>query len=88
MRIVALAILFVAISVAWADGETYSPGQAINQDFSAIAQPFLRSYCFDCHSGNAPEADLSLEALGSLDETNAAIWKSVWAQVTLQEMPY
>ena len=33
------------------------------------------------------KGNLNLVDLGPLDETNAAIWKSVWAQVSLQEMP-
>ena len=34
-----------------------------------------------------PEGNLSLHDLGPVDEVNAGIWKSIWAQVTLKEMP-
>ena len=41
----------------------------------------------DCHGDAEPEGNLSLHDLGPVDEVNAATWKSVWAQVTLKEMP-
>ncbi|MHC4996667.1 MAG: DUF1588 domain-containing protein [Planctomycetota bacterium] len=41
----------------------------------------------DCHDGPDAKGDLSLFELGPVDETNADIWKAVWAQVTLKEMP-
>ena len=48
---------------------------------------FLAEYCIDCHDDATRKGDLSLEGLGPVDETNAAVWKSIWAQVSLQEMP-
>lgn len=70
-----------------AHGETYTPGEQVNGDFDSFAGPFLANYCADCHGGTFPEGDLSLHDLGPVDEVNAGIWKSVWAQVTLKEMP-
>lgn len=68
-------------------GETYTPGQKIAADFGSFAKPFLANFCVDCHGGADAEANLSLDALGPVDEVNAATWKSVWAQVALKEMP-
>ena len=68
-------------------GDVYSPGQIIEGGFESLAQPFLTSHCVDCHSGTDPEGNLSLEDLGPVDEVNAGTWKSVWAQITLKEMP-
>ena len=70
-----------------ARSEVYTPGQFIDEDFDSFARPFLTSHCVDCHSGSDPEGNLSLEDLGPVDEVNAGTWKSVWAQVTLKEMP-
>ena len=67
--------------------DRYTPNEAIQQPFKGFAQGFLEQYCFDCHDDETTKGNLSLENLGPVDETNAAIWKSVWAQVTLQEMP-
>ena len=71
-----------------AGGETYTPGQKIKKDFKRFARPFLLSYCVDCHSGADPEGNLSLTKSWDLvDEVNSGTWKSIWAQVTLKEMP-
>ncbi len=67
--------------------DRYTPNEAIQQPFKDFAKGFLEQYCFDCHDDETTKGNLSLENLGPVDETNAAIWKSVWAQVTLQEMP-
>ena len=37
-------------------------------------------------SAKLPNIVIDMET-GPVDETNAAVWKSIWAQVTLQEMP-
>ena len=67
--------------------ETYVPGEKPTGDFNTFASSFLETHCFDCHDDETKEADLNLLELGPVDETNAAFWKSIWAQVTLQEMP-
>src|SRR5690606_28310579 len=73
------------LSVATA--ETYTPGQMIDKDFKGLAGPILAKYCADWHGETEPEGNLSLSDLGPVDEVKAATWKSVWAQVTLKEMP-
>ena len=82
----------LAITLSWgllsvASGETYTPGQRVNRDFDSFAKPFLASHCVDCHGETEPEGNLSLHALGPVDEVNSSTWRSVWAQVTLKEMP-
>lgn len=67
--------------------ETYTPGQPIKKDFATFAKPFLVKHCVDCHGKEDPAGKLSLHDLGPVDEINAATWKAIWAQVTLQEMP-
>ncbi|MEZ6141942.1 MAG: DUF1588 domain-containing protein [Zavarzinella sp.] len=67
--------------------EVYVPGQKIKKGYADFAQPFLKQFCTDCHDDLSRSGKLSLENLGPVDETNAAVWKSVWAQVALQEMP-
>ena len=68
-------------------GEPYTPGEPIEGNFKNFAQGFLDKHCLECHDDLSTEGDLNLLELGRVDETNAAIWKSVWAQVSLQEMP-
>lgn len=86
-------IPFVRLTMLWlgflslVNAEVYTPGQYIDKDFASFARPFLESHCLDCHSGEDPEGNLSLEDIGPLDVVNAATWKSIWSQVALKEMP-
>ncbi|MCA8987829.1 MAG: hypothetical protein KDA78_09330, partial [Planctomycetaceae bacterium] len=68
-------------------GENYIPGEQVHRDYDSYARAFLATHCADCHGETDPEGNLSLHDLGPIDEVNASIWRSVWAQVTLQEMP-
>jgi hypothetical protein len=82
----------LAMTLAWggltvARGETYTPGQKSDKDFASFARPFLSSHCLECHGETAPQGDLSLHDLGPVDEVNSGTWTSIWAQVTLREMP-
>ena len=83
----ALAVWLASGLVSAASGENYTPGQRVNKDFGSFARPFLVSHCVDCHGDTEPEGNLSLHDLGPVDEINAGTWRSVWAQVTLKEMP-
>lgn len=83
--VLALTLCVGSFSVAHA--QTYTPGQAFGRDSDAFARSFLDNHCIDCHSESDPEGALSLNDLGPVDEVNAAIWKTVWAQVALGEMP-
>ena len=82
-----LVVLLLCCFLSVARGETYAPGQSVNKDFDSFAKSFLASHCVDCHGETSPEGNLSLQDLGPVDEINASTWRSVWAQVTLKEMP-
>ncbi|HBJ34159.1 MAG TPA: hypothetical protein DDZ51_05225 [Planctomycetaceae bacterium] len=84
-KILAIAVWCVTITVA--TGQTYSPGQAIEQDFDGFTKKFLTNYCVSCHGETTPEGNRSLHDLGAIDVINADVWKSVWAQVAVKEMP-
>ena len=79
----ALALLGTIIQAA----DSYSPGESVKGNFKDYAEVFLENHCYDCHDDETTKGNLNLLELGPVDETNAAVWKSVWAQVTLQEMP-
>lgn len=87
MRGSLLIVLLSGVFLSAANGEDYTPGQKINQDYEGFAKQFLANHCVDCHGETDPEADLSLNDLGPVDDVNSGIWKTVWAQVTLKEMP-
>ena len=65
----------------------YVPGEAVSGTFQSRAEPFLENHCFDCHDDETSEAGLNLFELGPVDQINAAVWKSVWSQVAMGEMP-
>jgi hypothetical protein len=67
--------------------DPYTPGEPVHADFKDFAQGFLEASCLECHDDLTKEGDLNLLDLGPVDETNAAVWRSVWAQVALREMP-
>ena len=82
-----LNVLLSNALVTKAFGETYTPGQRIDVNYSDFAKSFLASHCVDCHGESDPEGNLSLTDLGPVDEVNSGTWKAIWAQVTLKEMP-
>ena len=84
---ICLAAIVMHGLMSSASGQSYTPGEAIDKDFASYAKPILVSHCVDCHGKADPEGNLSLEELGPVDEVNADIWRSVWAQVSLKEMP-
>lgn len=77
----------VLMTSAVVKSESYTPGKQIDKGFDDFAQPFFLAHCADCHGESEPEGQLSLASLGPVDEVNADIWRSVWAQVKLKEMP-
>lgn len=86
--LLSVSLLMLASGALSAAGaEIYTPGQTIDKDFNSFGRPFLVKHCVDCHGETDPEGNLSLQDLGPVDEVNSGIWKSVWAQVTLKEMP-
>ncbi len=78
---------FFAVLPSAAESDDFTPGQTVDGDYENFALGFLRSHCVDCHGETNPEGELSLHELGPIDEINAGTWRSLWAQVTLKEMP-
>ncbi len=79
--------LFSSVLSTAAYCENFTPGQAVVGDYESFGRGFLQSHCFDCHGETDPEGGLSLHDIGPVDEINAGTWRSIWAQVTLKEMP-
>lgn len=85
--VVGVATVVLAGSLARAETPSYTPGEPVREPFEGLAQGFLDKHCVECHDDTKAEGDLNLLDLGPVDETNAAVWKSIWAQVALREMP-
>ncbi|MEO0445649.1 MAG: DUF1588 domain-containing protein [Verrucomicrobiota bacterium] len=82
--VAAVSLFFGPLAKA---SDLYQPGAPVHGNFAEVALGFLDKHCLDCHDDVSTEGDLNLLDLGPVDETNAAVWKAVWAQVTLEEMP-
>ena len=85
---VALVFFFFSVT-SWrvACGEDFVPGQKVAGDYETFASGFIKNHCVDCHGDDDPEAGLSLNELGPVNEVNAETWRSIWAQVAIKEMP-
>ncbi len=68
-----------ALTVACAEGSPHT--------FDSLIEPFLSNYCLDCHDADEPKGDLALDGLTEVTPENAEVWKRVWEQVALKEMP-
>ncbi len=76
-----LAFLLIAPSLgSWAVADQ-SPMSG------AMATAFLQQYCIDCHDANTQEGGVALDELSTVTIDNAELWKTVWEQVALKEMP-
>ena len=55
--------------------------------FESRATPFLTKYCLDCHDDETQKGDVAFHELNGINAGNARLWKSIWEQVALKEMP-
>ena len=56
--------------------------------FDATIKPFLKTYCFECHSGAKPEAELDLSTFTSMAAAvESPRWPLVLEMLETEEMP-
>ena len=80
-----LCLTLVLILIAFAA----NPGGEETSSFSQEGIPFLKEYCFSCHAGDEPAAELALNSFSddlSLIE-NRDVWNRVLDMVTTGYMP-
>ena len=80
-----LCLISVLILVVF----TLSLGENQDTRFSREGTPFLKQFCFDCHAGDEPAAELALDAFRdnlSLIE-NRDVWDRVLDMLTTGQMP-
>ncbi|MDA1143173.1 MAG: DUF1588 domain-containing protein [Planctomycetota bacterium] len=56
-------------------------------DFKKLTGPFLENYCLDCHDDEMKKGGVSLQELSVVTAGNADMWRRIWEQVALKEMP-
>ncbi len=80
-----LCLTLVLILIAFAA----KPGEETPSGFAQEGLPFLKQFCFDCHAGDEPAAELALDAFRdnhSLIE-NRDVWDRVLDMLTTGQMP-
>ncbi len=83
MSRIASALVFLAIIAS-----THSFAHADDpQTFASLAKPFLQTHCMDCHGLETQEGNVSFHDLSGVSSNNAELWKRIWEQVALKEMP-
>lgn len=55
--------------------------------FKSLVEPFLQKHCVGCHGPDAKEGDVALHTLTEVNANNAQVWKIIWEQVALKNMP-
>ena len=55
--------------------------------FMTRVDPFLSEYCAACHDDVERKGDVSFDDLYEINSDNARLWKSIWEQVSVKEMP-
>jgi hypothetical protein len=88
-RLILIVLLFViggAVERAAAD-DASEP--TLNRRFAEQVEPFLKTYCHECHGGQDPEAGLNLTAYRSLDSVakDWQTWDIVLERLEAAEMP-
>ena len=83
-----MKILF-RLSILTASGLFVLPVNLLAADpsFKSVVKPFLANHCLDCHDAETKKGDLALDGLTGVNEENFGIWKQIWEQVALKEMP-
>ena len=85
MHMVRVTAIFFFLAIAAASRPTV--GEELSPTFKSLAQPFLDQYCVDCHDADMKKGDVAFDELAGVNADNAQLWKRVWEQVKLKEMP-
>lgn len=76
-----------AFAVFWALLGAPNLNAKQQDSFANLGRPFLEKYCLDCHDGDTQKGKVALHELDGVTADNAELWKRVWEQVALKEMP-
>ena len=56
-------------------------------DFLNAANSFFSANCLECHDADTQEGGVSVQGLSEINAENSGLWKQIWEQVALNEMP-
>ena len=68
---------------------TANPGEKDTTDFSKNGALFLEQYCFSCHAGDQPAAEVSLDSFTDNQSLikNREVWDRILDMITTGQMP-
>ena len=82
--LVCLVVLLVGTSITHADDST-----KLDASFPADVQPLLKTYCYECHSGDTIEGELDFAAFTNLSQVrqHTKVWQKVSEMLLSEQMP-
>lgn len=86
-RLVGRAAVCAVLSALWPAAIQAQGSDGVSDGFNQTVVPFFESYCLECHDEETKKGGVSLEGLTEVSVENAAMWKRIWEQVALKEMP-
>jgi len=86
-RLIGCAALFTFLLVGFHPSSQAQTAGAVSDAFQQKVKPFFDDYCLDCHDAETKKGNVSLENLTTVSADNASMWKRIWEQVALNEMP-
>lgn len=86
-RLIGCAVAWALLLSSLAPASQAATASAVTDGFKQKVRPFLENYCFDCHDDETQKGNVSLQSLTDVSADNASLWKRIWEQVALKEMP-
>ena len=82
------AVTFTRIAIFLGVSLFFAP-PVQSQTFETEVAPLLKQYCYECHSGNMPEADVDLSRFTDVKSVirERKLWLRVLEQIESEEMP-
>ncbi len=61
----------------------------LNDSYKSEVQPLLKTYCYECHSGDTLEADIDLAAFTDLTQIckHTKVWQKISEMLSSEQMP-
>ena len=82
-----IVVCFVAVLLVLAADGSSNAIEPTDSEFTNRVAPILKAYCIDCHSGDEPKADLSLNSLHPDFVEHGSTWQSILERVVKGTMP-
>jgi len=86
-RLISCVVVWAFLLSGFPSASQAQTAGAASDAFQQKVRPFLDDYCLSCHDEETKKGNVSLESLTDVSAENASMWKRIWEQVALKEMP-